>query len=161
MGDSMDLSVIASGYSALTAAFDIAKGLKNVDDQVKLNAAVIELQQKIADAQHSASAARDAVRELQEKLAEYEKWDQVADRYQLKDFGEGTYAYELRPDRAAGEPAHLVCTNCFQSRKRSILQYSHTASGRKIFDCQGCAKQAALGTYVSYRPPSFRQSDGW
>ncbi|ESX78826.1 hypothetical protein NKJ87_02065 [Mesorhizobium sp. M0027] len=143
----MDLSVIASGYSALTAAFEIAKGLKNVDDQVKLNAAVIELQQKIADAQHSASASRDAMRELQEKIAEFERWEKTADRYLLKDFGDQTYAYELIAGKPGDEPSHLVCPNCFQQRKRSILQYDDKYSGRRRYNCMNCGKHVDLGRY--------------
>ena len=37
---------IYGGISALKSAFDIAKGLKDIDDAARRNAAVIELQEK-------------------------------------------------------------------------------------------------------------------
>jgi hypothetical protein len=38
---------VFAGIGALKTAFDIAKGLKDIDDVARRNAAVIELQEKI------------------------------------------------------------------------------------------------------------------
>jgi len=38
---------VFAGLGAIKTAFDIAKGLKDIDDAARRNAAVIELQQKI------------------------------------------------------------------------------------------------------------------
>lgn len=151
---------IATGFSALKSAYEIAKGLKDINDRVALNAAVIDLQEKILSAQEAAASAKDRLRELQDTIAAFENWESTAARYRLKDFGEGTFAYELAINDPHGEPAHLACPNCFQQRKRSILQFSHTGSGRRHFDCQACGKKLELGTYVPYRPTVNRTS-GW
>jgi hypothetical protein len=50
---------VFAGLSAIKSAFDIAKGLKDIDDATRRNAAVIELQEKILTAQ---SAQADLVR---------------------------------------------------------------------------------------------------
>ena len=44
---------VFAGLSALKTAFDIAKGLKDIDDATRRNAAVIELQEKILLAQET------------------------------------------------------------------------------------------------------------
>src|SRR5690606_20042946 len=108
---------IATGYTALKAAYDMAKGLKDIDDRVKLNAAIIELQEKILSAQEATSEARDRLRELEAEVGVLKQWEAKADRYALRDYGGGTFAYELRPDQANGEPIHRLCPKCFEDRK--------------------------------------------
>ena len=44
---------IFGGISAIKSALDIAKGLKDIDNAARRNAAVIELQEKILAAQHA------------------------------------------------------------------------------------------------------------
>ncbi|MER8436970.1 hypothetical protein NKH36_23515 [Mesorhizobium sp. M1312] len=122
---------IATGYAALTSAFEIAKGLKNIDDRVKLNAAVIELQERILSAQQAATDAKDRLHEMEKTIEAFNSWTETAGRYALKDFGCQTYAYQARPETLSGEPPHLACPNCFRERRLSVLQYSDTYYGRK------------------------------
>lgn len=140
---------IAEGYSALKAAFDIAKGLKDVHDQVKINAAVIDLQQKILEAQEAVSSARDRVSALEKELEKHTDWAAKSARYQLRDFGNQSYAYELREELANNDPIHLVCPKCFGEHRVSILQYDDTYHGRKRFTCMSCGKDVMLGCYES------------
>ena len=64
-----------AGLGAIKTAFDIAKGLKDIDDAARRNAAVIELQEKILSAQQAQSELVDRIRELQTQVASFEKWD--------------------------------------------------------------------------------------
>ncbi|MER9191221.1 hypothetical protein [Mesorhizobium australicum] len=136
----MVVAEIATGYSALRSAYEIVKGLKDTDDRVKLNSAVIDLQEQIITAQEGAGAARDKIREMEATIAAHEDWNKIADLYQLKDFGDGTFAYELTPG-VSNEPLHLACPNCFQSRKRSILQFFDTYVGRRRYECMVAANR--------------------
>jgi hypothetical protein len=52
---------IYGGLAAAKAAFDIAKGLKDIHDATVRNAAVIELQEKILSEKESRSAATPAL----------------------------------------------------------------------------------------------------
>ncbi|MET3648044.1 hypothetical protein [Phyllobacterium ifriqiyense] len=152
---------IAEGYGALKAALEIVKGLKDVNDQVKLNAAVIELQSKILDAQEATSGAKDRLKELETEIAELKAWDKQAARYQLKDFGEQTYAYELKAASSNGEPAHLVCPTCYQKKVRSILQFQHTYGGRRSFKCYECTNTIELGRYEVEQAYISDDSNPW
>ncbi|WP_415279855.1 hypothetical protein [Brucella sp. BZ] len=142
---------IASGYTALTTAFNLAKGLKDVHDQVKVNEVLIELQAKILEAQEAVRDGRDRLENAEQELKGYKDWDIVASRYQLKDFGGQTFAYALRKEAANGQPWHLACPNCFGNRRLSILQHSGNYSGQRGFDCSACKTRVRLGKSEYYR----------
>ncbi|RWD31162.1 hypothetical protein [Mesorhizobium sp.] len=156
----MVIAELATGYSALTTAYEMAKGLKNIDDRVKLNAAVIDLQETILTAQQATAAARDTIRELEATIASYENWDAIADRYQLRDFGGGTFAYDLRADQANGEPQHRICANCYQKRQRSILQFRYRDSGQDHCKCHSCNSEFSFG-HIRELDRSYRAADDW
>ena len=69
--------VAAEVYASLTAlktAFDLARGLKDIDDATRRNAAVIELQEKILAAQSEQAALIERSHELQSRVAQLEAW---------------------------------------------------------------------------------------
>lgn len=140
---------IAAGYTALKAAYDITKGLKDIDDRVKLNAAVIELQERILSAQEATAEARERLRELETQLAERDAWETMASRYVLKDYGGSPFAYELLSDRADGEPVHRICPTCYQKRSRSILQYKYCDNTKRDhYSCSACCTEFVFGASV-------------
>jgi hypothetical protein len=55
---------VFAGLSAIKTAFDIAKGLKDIDDATRRNAAVIELQEKILFAQAAQLELVETIGEL-------------------------------------------------------------------------------------------------
>jgi hypothetical protein len=118
----VEMSMITSGLASLKAAKDIAEGLVNLRDTAKFQGAVVELQGKILAAHADQFALLERVRELETKVAEFEAWETEKKRYKLTDYGGGTFAYELKPEAAEGEPLHRVCPSCcYQKRHRSIF----------------------------------------
>jgi hypothetical protein len=77
-------------------------------------------------------------------MAQLEAWETEKKRYQLTDYGRGTFAYALKPDAADGEPPHRVCANCYQHGQKSILQFSHSSDTRDHFECAACKNGVAL-----------------
>ncbi|WP_206516962.1 hypothetical protein, partial [Mesorhizobium sp. M1A.F.Ca.IN.022.07.1.1] len=151
----MPVAEIATGYGALKAAYEMAKGLKDIHDRVTLNAAIIELQEKILSAQEAASSAKDQLRELQAKVEAFEDWKAIAARYDLKDYGGSTFAYELNANWDHQEPIHRACPKCFENRKRSILQFDYKdSSKRDHYKCHGCGSGFEFGVAVPYEAPS-------
>jgi DNA-directed RNA polymerase subunit M/transcription elongation factor TFIIS len=135
-----------AGLGALKTAFDMAKGLKDIDNAVSRNAAVIELQEKILTAQQAQSALIERVDKLEKEVAGFEAWDAEKNRYQLKDFGGGTFAYELKPAEARGEPMHRICPACYEQRHRSILQFGfRDQMGDEAYDCVVCKTRFRFG----------------
>ena len=150
---------VFAGLSAIKSAFDIAKGLKDIDDTARRNAAVIELQEKILSAQQEQSALVERIRELEAQVASFEKWDTEEKRYQLTDFGGNTFAYALKPDAARGEPPHRICPTCYEKRIKSILQFRfQNARGREMYVCPACKHEFDFGHPT---PPRSSGSGLW
>src|SRR5262245_32298267 len=128
----MDITSIAGLASSLKAAGDIAKAMVDLRDASIFQAKLIDLQREIMSAQGSALTANtdqlamlERIRDLEKKVAGFEAWDREKNRYQLTDFGSGTFAYALKSEARDGEPMHYICATCYQQGHKSILQFKH------------------------------------
>jgi hypothetical protein len=163
----VDVSAIAGALTALKGANDIAQAMIGLRDAAQFQSKLIEFQAKIIEANNSAFAAQDERSALLQKIGDLEKEIDALkaekrkfDRYQLRDFGSGSFAYELKASEANGEPIHRVCALCYQQGHISILQFSHNSSGQDWYDCHRCKNGQHFGNRVrenSYRsyPPDF------
>lgn len=145
---------VFAGLGALKTAFDIAKGLKDIDDAARRNAAVIELQERILSAQQSQSALVERIHDLEKEVAGFEQWEAEKKRYALTDFGGNSFAYALKPEASNGEPAHRICPNCYEKGQKAILQFKFrsAASGRDRWVCNGCSKEFEFGHPQPFQP---------
>ena len=126
-----------AGLSAVKTAFDIAKGLKDIDDASRRNAAVIELQEKILTAQSAQAALIERVGYLEKEVARFETWETEKQRYELKDVGMGSLAYSVKDAMRGSEPPHQICAACYEHRKKSILQPGDEA-WHSVLKCPEC-----------------------
>jgi hypothetical protein len=111
------LGEAAMGLSALKTAFDLAKGLKDIDNATNRNAAVIELQEKILAAREHQSALLDRVGALEAEVAGFKTWDAEKQRYELQPIGDGAVAYMLKPD-ARGSDHRIGFAQIATARER-------------------------------------------
>ena len=118
------LSETVMGLGALKTAFDMEKGLKDLDNAVARNAAVIELQENILAAQQAHAALIKRIDDLEKEVAGFEKWDAEKEKYDLKEIYPQNYAYAIKANARGTEPAHLICATCYENRKKTILQKS-------------------------------------
>lgn len=150
---------IYAGISSFKVMLDIAKGLKDLSDASARYAAVIELQEKIFAAQEAQTSLIQKVGDLEKEVVQFKNWDAEKDRYKLTDYGGGTFAYALKPEKANGEPAHRICANCFNKGHKSLLQFRHlTYDKRECLICQSCGKETYLG--IAQKPPPVERSGG-
>ena len=148
----VDLSAISSGLASLKAATDIAGGLVNLRDTTKFQGAVVELQSKILAAQSDQFAMLQRIRELETKMAELQAWEAQKKRYQLRDYGGNTFAYELKASEANGEPAHRICPVCYEQGRRAILQFDfRTTQAQDKYACHACKSAFDFGIRQSRR----------
>jgi hypothetical protein len=130
---------VFAGLSALKTAFDLAKGLKDIDDAARRNAAVIELQEKILAAREAQSALLDRVGELEKEVAGFETWEREKRRYDLKNLGWGAFAYMLKKAERGTEPPRWICTNCYEHGHIATLQYGSLKKGEGfVWFCPSC-----------------------
>ncbi len=151
----MDIGSIASLASSLKTAGDITKAMIDLRDTQAVQAKVmIDLNREIMSTQNSALAAYadqatllEKIRSLESRVADLEAWEREKDRYKLKDFGCSTFAYALKPGMENGEPFHRICANCYQQRRKSILQSHGHYSGREKVTCDGCKAETYHGFF--------------
>ena len=149
---------LITGLSAIKTAFDIAKGLKDIDDAARRNAAVIELQEKILTAQEAQATLVDRVRELEKQVTDFEKWETEKEKYDLKEIYPRTFAYEIKITARGSEPSHLICATCFENRKKVILQSSsYVPLGCPVCQTKVQYRDSDIGRRSSYNP----RSGGW
>jgi hypothetical protein len=159
----MDMSAIAGLASSLKVAGDITKALVDLRDAQLVQAKVIELQREIMAAQGSALAAlaerselMTQIEQLKAQLAELEAWEHEKARYQLTDHGGGTFTYQLKAGMENGEPSHRICSNCYQQRRKSILQSIGIFGGDEKVACPACRTEVFLGLRRPKNPTVLR-----
>jgi Zn finger protein HypA/HybF involved in hydrogenase expression len=135
---------VFAGVNALKTAFDIAKGLKDLDDATRRNAAVIKLQEKILAAQSAQAELIEEVSNLKRRVAELEAWEAEKQRYELNEIGPGVFAYRLMNAMARSEPSHCLCAACYQRARKSILQRRDHGM-EHLLNCPECKAQFKIG----------------
>jgi hypothetical protein len=157
----MDISAIAGALSSIKAAKGIAESMVGLRDAQAIQSKIIEFQSRVFDAQGSALAAQDerallveTVRNLKQKIAALEEWGADKQRYELRKWGHGAFAYVLKESEAGVEPPHALCANCYTKNEKSILQ----ANGQQritdhAWDCPRCkASVKAHQRWLSPQP---------
>ena len=130
---------VMAGLGAIKTAFDLAKGLKDINDTAIRNTAIIELQEKILAAREQQSALLDRIGALEAEVARFKAWDAEKERYELKTIGHGAVAYMLKPEARSAEPAHWLCPNCYGHGKKAFYQPTGAHIQRaSVYRCQGC-----------------------
>jgi hypothetical protein len=127
----VDVSAIAGALASLNAAVNITKAMKDLRDWSIVQSKVIELQSTILEAQSGLFAANEErsaliekIRQLEKQVADLEAWNSEKERYALTDVGGGNVAYLPKPSMRGTGPAHYMCANCYEQRKKSILQHA-------------------------------------
>src|SRR5580704_2382399 len=99
---------VFAGLGALKTAFDIAKGLKDIDDAARRNAAVIELQEKILTALSAQAELIETIGELKKRVVDLEAWETEKQRYELQDIWRGSLAYVIKESMRGSETPHKI-----------------------------------------------------
>ena len=134
--------MVAEAFAALggfKALLDVAKSLKDMNDASVRGRASVELLEKILAAQEAQAALTGRVRELEEQMTRFERWESEKQRYELQDVGSGALAYAVKAGAQGTEPAHSICPDCYEQRVKSILQTVTRFPNRaEVKLCQRC-----------------------
>jgi hypothetical protein len=145
-----------TAMQSLKVATEIANGLVGLKTSTEIHTKVTELNAKILSAQQDLFTANathaakiEEVRELKEQIARMEKWDAQKKRYKLVPLYPGSVAYALQKAMSEGEPAHYLCTRCYEDSKRSIMQRSQKHASyfgvSSYFICPACKTEIDVG----------------
>ena len=109
------------GYSILPKYNDIVDLLKK-GSTLKAQEQIMSLREGALELQEENQELKSKVQALEEKLQNNEDWSTEKDRYILSNPWKGpAQVYALKRSHSNGEVAHLLCSNCFQSSIKSIL----------------------------------------
>jgi hypothetical protein len=155
----MDYGMIQGAVTSLKVAADIAIALGNMKTMSEVQAKVIELQQVILSAQSGALAAQSEqftllqeIRDLKEEVARAKAWKEQKQRYALIAPWSGAAIYALKRQSAGSEPAHWICTNCYETGRKSILADEHRlqafGGGGIGIGCQVCKSHISAPDFV-------------
>lgn len=151
----MDMTSIQAAGAAFKAISDTVKATVALRDNAMIQVHMAALHEHIMSAQAKALEAQQQIYETQRELdsvrnelLSIKSWDAESERYRLRDFGGQTYAYELQPEKANGEPHHLLCPHCYQQRQKSVLQRTSRHSNQEWFSCHRCSARLPLGAHA-------------
>ena len=137
---------IMVAYQGLKIAFDLLQGLNATSKEAAINEVKVQLTRHILEAQQTLTAANAAqsdaaerIRSLEQEIVRLKDWEADKQRYELKDTGQGSLAYALKPSMDQGEPEHWLCPACYQQGKKSILKHETIPEGRaRSLVCHPC-----------------------
>ena len=147
---------LIAGLGLFKTAFDIAKGLKDINDATIRNAAIIELQEMILSAQQSQSALVDRVRYLEKEMADLKAWEGEKEQYELKSVSLGAFAYVPKPNTKAAKEPHWLCANCAGEGKKKYLQITKGDMTQYYWSCPECKNFIRVRADIS--PQNFRSN---
>lgn len=151
---------VYAGLSAFKAMFDMAKGLKDINDATIRNGAVIELQEQILSAQSAQSALAERVGELEKEVACLKTWNAEKKKYELKDVGSGSFVYARKEGAKPTETPHWLCTNCYEDGKKSILLRADIGGHEKLWVCYQCKSHIDLYYTITPSNPTGKAAPG-
>ncbi|MGZ9722812.1 hypothetical protein [Rhizobium miluonense] len=158
----LGIEVIGNTVDTLQSISQMISSTAELEDVSALKKKLGEMSSLVLAAHGKAVAAQVEVMkmmlenfDLHAQLMQVDRWEGVAARYRLKDFGGQTFAYELKPEYAVSEPAHTICPHCFENQRKSLLQFLYeTATLQRVFKCGGCSQEITLGLQSVSRPDS-------
>ena len=131
---------IFAGVSAFNGLLNAAKALRDMDNAMARNGAVIELQGQILAAQEDYAKLRQTVGALEAEVAHLKAWNAEKAKYELKMLETGSPVYMLKPDERGTEPPHWLCPNCYSQGKKRFLQPMGAQLGRSwMYKCAQCS----------------------
>ena len=140
---------ISAGLNSLKLAKDIVQALNGAQNAVAINQIKLDLQGAILDAQQGLFVAQEAqstaakrIADLEQEIMRMKDWSAERERYQLVDVDRGAFAYMPKPGMENSQPAHWLCTNCFEQGRKSFLQFKgqgmHANGSRAEESAYGC-----------------------
>ena len=148
----IDLTLLPSAMAGLKGAIDITTSLVKANTLVDVNAKAIELQQIIIRLQQDIFNAQDLQRTVNEQIQHLKK--EISDltivgddlsRYKLISPFAGSAVFGISKNDASIEPAHYLCTSCFKTGRKSILNPRLNEKGFQDFVCPICRAEISTG----------------
>lgn len=129
-----DFGALIAGVKATA---DIARSVRDVNDQARINTAVAEMMDKLMDVQGRLATTQvehleliEEAKQLKEQVASEQRFE----RYRLEKTPMGGYVMPLKDEYVTTDcPPHVICHHCRESGRVSIMNEASTQ-----FSCKAC-----------------------
>jgi hypothetical protein len=145
-------SEFALFLQGVKGTLDVAKGLKSAYDQhtiVQAQSEIIEkllaLQMDALSLQEKHSALIHEKEELEKKVLEAQKWSETESQYELKQVVPGKIVRSYKKPSESTDPPHWLCPNCWEDKKKSVLQGHLNMGDAWDFSCLRCRFTVGVG----------------
>ena len=147
------IAEITAGLGALKTMGDLVQAVNSTATEAKINEVKISLQKSILEAYGALTAAQAAeattaarIRDLEQQIVAFKDWEREKQRYEMKRFHPGVFAYSLKAGMEAGEVPHRICAGCYQKGEKGFLQATGEMVLRdRVHICTSCRIKVALG----------------
>jgi hypothetical protein len=143
------LNAAGQGIEKLIETRDL---VKFGDELRKLYTDVLAAQRGAITAQANESALLQEIDKLKKRVAELEASERDKERYQLVALAPNVMAYALKESARGSETPHLVCANCFNAGKKSLLNQVTRGERIDVFLCNNCGERLSIHKGGSSRP---------
>ncbi|EIG5742725.1 hypothetical protein EZ293_003703, partial [Escherichia coli] len=123
------IAELTAAMTAIRETAQIAKLMNEAKTQAEVNAAIGELNSKLASIQHECVSLVELVSTYQEinaslkaKIAEFENFEAQTEGYILNQLESGTFVYSKEVTVNGGSIIMHLCPKCFGQKIVSILQ---------------------------------------
>ncbi|HDL5082554.1 TPA: hypothetical protein PXD62_006245 [Pseudomonas aeruginosa] len=132
---------IAGAYGGIKAATDITQSMLTLKTDttkvVELNGVLLGLQSQLNSAHADQTTLTRRIGELEAEIAQFKRWEQEKERYQLHQTEAGGLVYRIKPEVQGTEPLHYICADCYQKAVKTILQPGDEGY-YKVLKCHPC-----------------------
>lgn len=143
-GDAM-YAEIASVFTSVNALSTLLRSAQSLGNYNEIVAAVSEVNTKLIQAQTGALAGLEKqqvqssrIAELEKEIASLKAWEAEAQRYELAAVAPNVFAYQLKESMRKEEPAHWICSKCFQDAKKGYLNLTREGQITSTLTCVSC-----------------------
>lgn len=141
----MSIAEVSAIVTGIKATIEVAKGLKSSYDAHTITQAQSEILERLLAIQMDALALQEKHStlinekdELAKKLVQFEQWEKTESEYELQEIERGKFVYSSKNSQQSKKPTHWLCTQCWEDRKKSILQASHHTESEAEYICPRC-----------------------
>lgn len=119
---------------------------------------IMNLREGALELQEENQELKNRIRDLEKKLIEIDEWNKEKERYVLKSPWPGSpvSVYHLKQSHSNGEEPHWLCPNCFQVKRKSILNTNQKRGEFVHLVCSVC-KASIDTTYRGIGGPEYAE----
>lgn len=139
---------VTGAGGALKGAVGAAREIQKMQVDYSVKEKTYDLLDKLMDAQQQQMglqellmAAKNRIIELEEQVNSKASWENEKANYELYHPIPATAVYRLKLEADSNQTPHYLCTKCYESGMKSMLQYKTSDLAHVVMVCHSCKSE--------------------